>query len=65
MRNLGLERTANFNNISWVEATGEDTNQLDSSFDIVTFGSSFNVCNRNIALAESKRILKQVKLLKK
>ena len=30
----------------------------DNEFDIVTFGSSFNVCNRQEALKESKRILK-------
>lgn len=30
----------------------------ESKFDVVTFGSSFNVCNRQEALAEAKRILK-------
>ena len=30
----------------------------ESKFDLVTFGSSFNVCNRQKALEEAKRILK-------
>ncbi len=58
MRSLGIERTKIYNNVSWFEATGEETNQPDSKFDIVTFGSSFNVCNREYALKEAKRILK-------
>lgn len=58
MRNLGQERTAKFENITWFEGTGENTEQAEKTFDIVTFGSSFNVCNRQDALREAARILK-------
>lgn len=58
MRALGAERTASFANVAWVEGTGEDTGQPDDSFDLVTFGSSFNVCDRSRALLETSRILK-------
>ena len=36
----------------------EDTKQDENSFDLVTFGSSFNVCDRELALKEVKKILK-------
>lgn len=58
MRLNGIERTKTFPNVSWQEATGEDTNQKDSSFDFVTFGSSFNVTDRSKALQEVYRILR-------
>ena len=58
MRKSGIARTNKYTNINWVEATGENTNQNDNTFDIVTFGSSFNVCNRELALKEARRILK-------
>lgn len=57
MRALGTKRTAKFSNVQWFEATGEETNQDDESFELVTFGSSFNVTDRNKALAETARIL--------
>lgn len=58
MRNLGIKRTAAMSEVTWVEGTGEQTSQKDGAFDIVTFGSSFNVCDRQKALAEAARILK-------
>ncbi|MBT3366087.1 MAG: class I SAM-dependent methyltransferase [Nitrospina sp.] len=58
MRKHGINRTAHFKNVSWAIGTGEHTEQLDQSFDLVTFGSSFNVTDRNKALIETKRILK-------
>ena len=39
--------------------TGEDTKQDENSFDLVTFGSSFNVCDRELALKEVKKYLSQ------
>jgi ubiquinone/menaquinone biosynthesis C-methylase UbiE len=54
MRAIGKKRT----NCEWVEGTGEETKQANESFDLVTFGSSFNVCDRTVALKESSRILK-------
>ena len=44
--------------MQWFEGVGEHTGMEAGRFDIVTFGSSFNVCNRQEALLESKRILK-------
>ena len=58
MRKIGSERTKGINDVSWFEGTGENTNQPDTTFDLVTFGSSFNVVNRERALLEVKRILK-------
>ena len=58
MRELGANRTINLKNISWSEGTGEDTRMPSNTFDMVTFGSSFNVCNQSEALAETSRILK-------
>ncbi len=58
MRNLGIKRTSNFPRVTWFEGTGESTGQLSNCFDMVTFGSSFNVCDRELALEETARILK-------
>ena len=59
MRENGIVRTGSYKNISWHEGTGEATGQNAEQFDLVTFGSSFNVCNRGRALEESNRILKK------
>lgn len=56
MRSLGIQETGG--KCEWFEGTGENTNQPTSSFDLVTFGSSFNVCDRELALKETNRILK-------
>lgn len=58
MRSNGIKRTANFTNVRWYEGTGENTGQPEQAFDMVTFGSSFNVCDRQQALKETARILK-------
>lgn len=58
MRANGINRTANLPNVRWLEGTGEQTGQTNQSFDMVTFGSSFNVCDRQLALKEAARILK-------
>lgn len=58
MRANGIKRTQTLNNVSWSVGTGEETNQTSDKFDAVTFGSSFNVCDQNKALVESKRITK-------
>jgi len=58
MRRLGQERTrARFPATVWVEGTGEQTGQAGGAFSLVTFGSSFNVTDRQRALAEAARIL--------
>jgi ubiquinone/menaquinone biosynthesis C-methylase UbiE len=56
MRELGSERLREFANVSWYEGCGEDTGQSDNTFDLVTFGSSFNVVDRTKALQETRRI---------
>ncbi len=58
MRARGEKRTAAWPQVSWVEGTGEQTQQPDGVFDLVTFGSSFNVVDQPAALRESSRILK-------
>lgn len=58
MRANGIKRTNKFSNVRWDEGTGEATGQPVQSFDMVTFGSSFNVCDRQLALEETARILK-------
>lgn len=57
MRANGIQRTAALGNVQWHEGTGEHTGQADKSFAMVTFGSSFNVCDRTLALRETARIL--------
>lgn len=58
MRANGEKRTSQFENVQWFEGVGEDTGMPDDRFDLVTFGSSFNVCDRQKALKEVRRILK-------
>ncbi len=58
MRANGIKRTEDFLNVNWHEGTGEHTGQAARSFRMVTFGSSFNVCDREAALKETARILK-------
>ncbi|MDB4635331.1 class I SAM-dependent methyltransferase [bacterium] len=58
MRANGIKRTENMPDVQWHEGTGEDTGQKPQDFDMVTFGSSFNVCDRERALTETARILK-------
>ena len=58
MRKRGIDRTLEYLNVAWVEATAEETFQETSLFNLVTFGSSFNVVKRELALMEASRILK-------
>ncbi|MBZ7945873.1 methyltransferase domain-containing protein [Campylobacter sp. RM10532] len=58
MREIGIERTKG-QSIEWVRATGIDSTLENSCFDWVTFGSSFNVMDRNEALNEAQRLLKK------
>jgi len=58
MRAGGISRSLRFSNLIWSEGTGEATGQPSGLFDAVTFGSSFNVCHQQMALAESARILR-------
>ncbi len=58
MRERGIQRTAHLADVSWSEGTGEQTGQPSGTFDMVTFGSSFNVTDRQLAMAETRRLLK-------
>lgn len=58
MRALGISRTAGLSNVTWHEGTGEATGQPSGSFALTTFGSSFNVTDRPLALRESARLLR-------
>lgn len=58
MRANGIKRTEEIANVQWFEGVGEATTQPAQAFDMVTFGSSFNVCDRQQALKETARILK-------
>ena len=58
MRANGMERTASLPNVTWVEASGEATGLPASAFDFVSFGSSFNVMDRQNALRETYRLLR-------
>ncbi len=58
MRKLGVERTREFKNVTWSEGVGEKTGQPAASFDLVSFGSSFNVTDRALALKETARLLR-------
>jgi ubiquinone/menaquinone biosynthesis C-methylase UbiE len=58
MRANGIKRTEALPKVRWHEGTGEQTGQVAQGFDMVTFGSSFNVCDRQQALHETARILK-------
>ena len=59
MRKYGKMRTKDLLNIKWFEGTGEKTGRPDHTYDIVTFGSSFNVTNRKLTMLETARIAKK------
>jgi SAM-dependent methyltransferase len=56
MRALGVERTRGRAGIAWFEGVGEATGRPSGAYALVSFGSSFNVCDRERALIEARRI---------
>jgi ubiquinone/menaquinone biosynthesis C-methylase UbiE len=58
MREIGIKLLGNLTNVTWHEGIAEATGMKSGVFDLVTFGSSFNVCNQQLALKESYRLLK-------
>jgi SAM-dependent methyltransferase len=56
MRALGVERTTEIPGIAWFEGVGEATGRPSGAYALVSFGSSFNVCDRQRALVEARRI---------
>lgn len=57
MRENGIKRTEGFSNVKWYEGVGEHTGRPEHTFRLVTFGSSFNVTDRQQSLKEAHRIL--------
>ena len=58
MRKIGEKITNGNLNVKWTRATGTETTLESSSYDWVTWGSSFNVVDRNLGIQESYRLLK-------
>lgn len=58
MRRLGIKQTSDWSTVNWSSGSGEETGKELSHYDLVTFGSSFNVTDREKALKETARILK-------
>ena len=58
MRNIGSTRTRVHEDVRWFDGVGEATGRPSNHYGLVTFGSSFNVCDRAKALVESKRMLR-------
>lgn len=56
MRQLGVQRTRHYQEIAWVNTIAEATELKSNVYDMVSFGSSFNVVDRAAALQESLRI---------
>ena len=57
MRVNGIKMTQKYENVKWSEGVGEHTGMPESTFKMVSFGSSFNVTDRQQSLKEAKRIL--------
>lgn len=57
MRNIGIDITKEYN-ASWVKGTGTETTLESNKYNWVTFGSSFNVIDREMGLKETHRLLK-------
>jgi len=58
MRANGIRRTAGLDGVRWHDGTAEVNGQPDAAFQLVTFGSSFNVADRQVALRETARVLR-------
>jgi ubiquinone/menaquinone biosynthesis C-methylase UbiE len=58
MYELGVQRTRHNPKIAWVNTTAEDTRLKSNNYDMISFGSSFNVVDRTASLRESLRICK-------
>jgi SAM-dependent methyltransferase len=59
MRRTGVERLRDWRHLSWVSAVGETLGLATGRFDLVAFGSSFNVVDPERALSESRRLLRK------
>lgn len=59
MRRLGQERVRRSADAKWIAARGESTGLAAAIFDLVSFGSSFNVVRPGDAVRESARLLRR------
>ncbi|GHF60104.1 SAM-dependent methyltransferase [Amycolatopsis bartoniae] len=57
MAEVGRSRTAEHDQVGWSAGTGEESGLPGFTYDLVTFGSSFNTTDRPAALRESARLL--------
>jgi SAM-dependent methyltransferase len=57
MRAVGSKRTDRQKGVSWFDGTAENTARGEGAFALVTFGSSFNVTDRQVALVHAHHIL--------
>ena len=57
MRKQGIAHTADLLDVTWYDATAEDTGRPSNAYSLVTFGSSFNVVDQPAALRETARLL--------
>jgi ubiquinone/menaquinone biosynthesis C-methylase UbiE len=55
MRKIGMEETKNYS-VNWVAGTGDKTGLESGKYNWITFGSSFNVIDRELGLKESYRL---------
>ncbi|MDR2097142.1 MAG: class I SAM-dependent methyltransferase [Spirochaetaceae bacterium] len=55
MRRIGIEETKNYN-VIWSDGTGTETGLESGKYNWVTFGSSFNVIDRELGLKEAHRL---------
>jgi SAM-dependent methyltransferase len=55
MRKIGIEETKDYN-IKWSAETGTETGLESGKYNWITFGSSFNVIDRELGLKESYRL---------
>lgn len=55
MREIGIATTRSYN-VKWAAGTGTETGLESNKYNWVTFGSSFNVIDRELGLKESYRI---------
>ena len=58
MRAVGSTRTDGLEHVTWYEGVGEATGRPSGAYGLVSFGSSFNVCDRPAALQEAARLLR-------
>ena len=58
MQKHGILACKNWPSIEWITAQAEETGLADSTADMVSFGSSFNVVDQDLALTEAARVCK-------